>query len=156
MSRGQLSTELAEEVREQQIAYDRFHDAVAAYLGVNRTDLRCLDLLDLRGRQSAGDISQVTGLTTGAVTAMLDRLEKSGYVRRVRDPDDRRRVLVELTELARGRGWEIYQPFAAMAAPLFDRFTEDQLTAVRDFVRAGNAFYAEQIARVEALARKPR
>jgi DNA-binding MarR family transcriptional regulator len=155
VSREKLSAELSEGVREQQIAYDRFHDAVAAYLGVNRTDLRCLDLLDLRGKQSAGDISQVTGLTTGAVTAMLDRLEKSGYIQRLRDPADRRRVLVELTEVARERGWTVYEPFAAQATPLFDRFSDEQLVAVRDFIRAGNEFYAEQIARVEALARKP-
>jgi DNA-binding MarR family transcriptional regulator len=154
VSRAELSAELTEQVREQQIAYDRFHDAVAAYLGVNRTDLRCLDLIDLRGQQTAGEISQVTGLTTGAVTAMLDRLERAGYIQRARDPGDRRRVLVELTELARKRGADVYQPFAAQAGPMFGRFSDDQLATLRDFTRLGNEFYAEQIARVEALARE--
>lgn len=154
MSRAELSAELAKQVREQQIAYDRFHDAVAAYMGINRTDLRCLDLIDLRGRQTAGEISQVTGLTTGAITAMLDRLERAGYIQRVRDTGDRRRVLVELTELARKRGWEVYEPFAVQAGPMFGRFTDEQLATLRDFVRIGNEFYTEQIARVEALARE--
>jgi DNA-binding MarR family transcriptional regulator len=153
VSRAELSAELTEQVREQQIAYDRFHDAVAAYLGINRTDLRCLDLIDLRGKQTPGEISQVTGLTTGAVTAMLDRLERAGYIQRARDSSDRRRVLVELTDLARKRGAEVYQPFATQAGPMFARFSVDQLATLRDFVRIGNDFYAEQIARVEALAR---
>jgi len=156
VSRAELSAELAKQVREQQIAYDRFHDAVAAYMGINRTDLRCLDLIDLRGRQTAGEISQVTGLTTGAITAMLDRLERAGYIQRVRDTGDRRRVLVELTELARKRGWEVYEPFAVQAGPMFGRFTDEQLATLRDFVRIGNEFYTEQIARLEALARETR
>jgi DNA-binding MarR family transcriptional regulator len=156
-SRPEPSPSLVAEVmlaaRLQQIAYDRFHDAVAAYLGVNRSDLRCLDLLDLRGRQTAGDLAAETGLSTGAVTAMLDRLEKAGYVRRVRDVADRRRVLVEITELAAERIQVIYQPFAASAGPVFARFTQAQLTVVRDFILVGNDFYAIQTDRVESLGR---
>jgi hypothetical protein len=52
-------------VRQQQIAYDRFHDAVAAYLGLNRTDIRCLDIPDLTGRQTAGELAAGMGLSTG-------------------------------------------------------------------------------------------
>ena len=146
-----LIAEAGEEVRRQQVAYDRFHDAVAGYLKINRTDLRCLDLLDLRGPLSAGDLSEATGLSTGAVTVMLDRLERAGYVRRVRDPGDRRRVYVEPTELAAKYGTEIYAPLTAQAAPLYDRFTDDQLATVVDFLRTVNEFYGGQIARVEAL-----
>src|SRR5580698_4442982 len=84
-SRPDVVARLTTEVRLQQVAYDRFHDAVASYLGINRTDLRCIDLVDLRGGSlSAGDLAASTGLSTGAVTAMLDRLEKAGYLRRVR------------------------------------------------------------------------
>jgi DNA-binding MarR family transcriptional regulator len=151
--RPELIAEMVAEVRQQQIAYDRFHDAVAAYLGVNRTDLRCLDILDLAGRRTAGELAAEMGMSTGAVTALLDRVEKAGYVRRVRDPGDRRRVLAELTEQARQRGWEIYQPFTELTGPAFARFTAEQLATVRDFLQVGNAFYAEQTARVERLGR---
>jgi DNA-binding MarR family transcriptional regulator len=154
--RAGVIAELTGEVRQQQIAYDRFHDAVAAYLGVNRTDLRCLDILDLTGRRTAGELAAEMGMSTGAVTALLDRVEKAGYVRRVRDPGDRRRVLVELTERARERGWEIYQPFTELTGPGFARFTDEQLATVRDFLRLGNDFYAEQTARVERLSRDER
>jgi DNA-binding MarR family transcriptional regulator len=151
--RAGLIAEMVAAVRQQQIAYDRFHDAVAAYLGVNRTDLRCLDILDLTGRRAAGELAAEMGMSTGAVTALLDRMEKAGYIRRVRDPGDRRRVLVELTEQARERGWEIYQPFTELTGPAFARFTDEQLATVRDFLQVGNDFYAVQTARVEGLTR---
>ena len=151
--RAELIAALTAEVRQQQIAYDRFHDAVAAYLGVNRTDLRCLDILDLAGRRTAGELATEMGMSTGAVTALIDRLEKAGYVSRVRDPGDRRRVLVEPTELARQRGWEIYQPFTELTGPAFARFTDEQLATVRDFLQVGNDFYAVQTTRIEGLTR---
>lgn len=152
--RAELIMQTTLETRQQQIAYDRFHDAVADYLGINRTDLRCLDILDLRGDQTAGDLAREMGLSTGAVTAMLDRLEKAGYVRRLRDPEDRRRVLVATADLARERGREIYQPFEEVTVPMFARFTDEQLAIVRDFLKLGNDFYAVQTARVEELARR--
>ena len=154
-SRPELIAQTTAEVRAQQIAYDRFHAAVASYLGINRTDLRCLDILDLAGRQTAGELAAAMGMSTGAVTAMLDRREKTGYVHRVRDPADRRRVLVEPAELARERGWEVYQPFEEQTVPMFARFTEEQIAVVRDFLRIGNDFYDVQTARIVVLARQP-
>ena len=151
--RSTLSAQTTREVRRQQNAYDRFHDAVAGYLRVNRTDLRCLDLLDQHGRQTAGELAEATGLTTGAVTAMIDRLERAGYVQRLRDPGDRRRVLVEATELARKYAMQVYAPLAEQAAPLYDRFSEQQMLTILDFLRIVNDFYDTQIARVEALDR---
>jgi DNA-binding MarR family transcriptional regulator len=149
--RNELIAVASAEVRRQQAAYDRFHDAVADHLKVNRTDLRCLDLLDLRGRMTAGELSEATGLSTGAVTVMLDRLERAGYVLRVRDPGDRRRVYAEPTELAAKHAAEIYAPLTAQAAPLYDRFTEDQLATIADFLHTATEFYSGQTARVEAL-----
>jgi len=154
--RGELIAQVTVEARQQQIAYDRFHDAVADYLGINRTDLRCLDILDLAGQRTAGELATAMGLSTGAVTAMLDRLERAGYVRRLRDPADRRRVLVEPSELAAARGREIYQPFEELTGPLFARFSDEQLAVVRDFLRLGNDFYDVQTSRVEGLARRSR
>ena len=153
-SRLELIAQTTAEVRQQQIAYDRFHDAVAAYLGINRTDLRCLDILDLSGQQTAGELAVQMGMSTGAVTALLDRLEKTGYVRGMRDPADRRRVLVESAELARERGREIYQPFEEQTVPMFARFSREQLAVVRDFLRLGNDFYDVQTTRIEDLARR--
>src|SRR2546430_1487431 len=71
-----------------------FHQAVADRLGLHISDLRCLNILLETGSVPAGEIGERTGLTTGAVTRMVDRLERAGYVRREPDPTDRRRVIV--------------------------------------------------------------
>jgi DNA-binding MarR family transcriptional regulator len=68
---------------------------------------------------------------------MLDRLERAGYVRRVRDVDDRRRVFVEATELARRLAWEIYGPMGEMGAPVIARFSDDELRAIKEFLEDG-------------------
>ena len=98
--RRELIDAAAMAARLQQNAYDRFEDAVAGYFGVNRTAMRCLEVLDRLGQQTAGEIATQTGLTSGAVTAMLDRLERAGLVRRLADASDRRRVLVQMTDRA--------------------------------------------------------
>ena len=65
-------------------------------IGINATDLNCLNIVALTGHMSAGDLARQTGLSTASITGVLDRLEEGGFVRRVRDPHDRRRVIVEL------------------------------------------------------------
>src|SRR5215475_12408851 len=92
--RAELITAAALEARLHQNTYDRFEDAAAAYVGVNRTAMRCMEVLDRQGQATAGEIAVQTGLTSGAVTAMLDRLERVDLVQRLPDPSDRRRVLV--------------------------------------------------------------
>jgi DNA-binding MarR family transcriptional regulator len=74
-----------------------FHQAIADVLGLHITDHKGLDLIYRYGPMPAGRLSELTGLTTGAVTGIIDRLEKAGYVRRVNDPKDRRRTIIELT-----------------------------------------------------------
>lgn len=128
--------------------YDRFEDAAAEYFGVNRTAMRCMEVLDRVGQLTAGDIARETGLTSGAVTAMLDRLERVGYVRRLRDEADRRRVLVELTDKARQLAGEVYGPLADAMAE-FERYSDDELVLIRDFLRLGSATLIAHAARVE-------
>src|ERR1700749_3793347 len=98
--RERLYDELSGEVRANQRATDVVDELVSQLLGVNRTDARCLDILDERGSMSAGDLAEASRLTTGAITAVIDRLERAGLAQRVPDPADRRRVLVDLTPKA--------------------------------------------------------
>ena len=70
--------------------------AMAAALGINSTDLECLDLVMLRGKMTAGELAEMTGLTTGAITGVIDRLEKVHFVSRERDSTDRRKVFVDV------------------------------------------------------------
>src|SRR5919109_442954 len=94
---------------------DAFDDMVAERLGLNRTDLRCLDWL-FDGPKSAGQLAAATGLSSAATTTLLDRLERRGLVQRVRDTADRRKVLVEMTELGWQQTGEFYGPLAQHGA----------------------------------------
>ena len=151
-----LFDELIDEVRQSQNATQRFDEAVAHALGLNRTDMRCLDVIQREGRIPAGRLAEVTGLTTGAITTVLDRLERSGYARRVPDPGDRRRVLVELTPEVAAHAGKFYGEHAAQAERLYQRYTEAQLELLLGFVREGREFNERRAATVEAenLARE--
>src|SRR5262245_59996472 len=110
------------------------HQAVADRLGLHPTDHKCADLLCHGGPMAAGDLAERTGLTTGAVTAVIDRLEAAGYVRREADPSDRRRVIVRvIPSRLRGVG-RLFEPLAAAMAELFVRYTDRELATILDFM----------------------
>ncbi|HYT78461.1 MAG TPA: MarR family transcriptional regulator [Actinomycetota bacterium] len=123
--------------RATQNAADAVDDAVSELLGLNRTDLICLDVLDRLGTVTAGRLAVEARLTTGAVTRLLDRLEKAGYVRRVADRSDRRRVLIEATERARQVGYEAYGPIAEAVMASEHQFTREQLEGILEFLKLG-------------------
>ena len=81
---------VAGEMRLSGVTHDIADQVVADYLGLNRTDARCLDIIDRLERVSAGRLAGEAGLSTGAVTTVLDRLERAGYARRTHDPGARR------------------------------------------------------------------
>ena len=151
-TRADLIRDIGLEVRMSQNLTDAIDQSVCAILGINRTDARCIDIIERHGRVTAGDLAAESGLTTGAVTALLDRLERSGTVRRVRDPGDRRRVLVELTPDAQRTSNELYGPMAEAAASLLSRYSRDDLLLIRDFLRRGREMSTEQLARIQASA----
>lgn len=136
--RQALIQQLADEVRANQRATDVVDELVADIAGINRTDARCLDILEQHGRMSAGELARHSGLTTGAVTAVIDRLERAGYVQRLPDPTDRRRVLVEPTDAARELAWELMgKPMTEAAQPLIERYNGEQLELLLEFTRSG-------------------
>ena len=111
-----------------------FHQAVADMLGLYITDHKCLDLIYRFGAMPAGRIAELTGLTTGAVTGIIDRLEKAGYVRRANDPNDRRRTIVEPTRNKRlERKFElIFNPLRDRMHKLMSSYSDSQLTFLFD------------------------
>lgn len=136
--RARLYLELGAQVRAGQRATDVVDDLICQLLGVNRTDSRCLDILDEHGRMSAGDLAEASRLTTGAITAVIDRLEKAGYARRVPDPSDRRRVLVEPTEKAFEASVELMvAPMGELTKPMATRYSDEQLKQFIEFTREG-------------------
>jgi DNA-binding MarR family transcriptional regulator len=138
--RLQLIGELSDAVRANQRATDMVDEVAGQILGIGRSDGRCLDILDQVGSASAGELARQLGLTTGAVTAMVDRLERAGYVQRVADPEDRRRVLVEATPHARAMGWELFGPLSERSGPLLARYSDEQLELLIEFHRLGCEF----------------
>jgi DNA-binding MarR family transcriptional regulator len=135
------SQERATLVRELQRAMQRntmwtvlLHSATASKAGMNVTDAQCVNLLVLDGPMTPGGLAQVMGITTGgAITAVIDRLEKAGYVKRTRDPDDRRRVIVEPVPEAVASFARYFEPIARVTGEKFAAFSEDQLRLLLDF-----------------------
>ena len=136
------------------IAHLEPHDGcAAARLGVNLTDFRCLDLLSQGKPITAGELATQSGLTTGSVTALIDRLERSGYVRRGRDPQDRRRVVILPTRLAAETVWPLFQSIVETASAVLSRFTVSELQTILRFLETNRTAIREQL---KNLGGKPR
>lgn len=121
--------------REATRASAAMDEAVVAFMGINATDGRACDVLDQYGDLTAGDLAEHLGLTTGAVTTLIDRLERVGMVERVRDASDRRRVIVRATAASRDIFAAIYTPFRQAWVELGREFTEEEMRAARTFQR---------------------
>lgn len=128
---------LGEAVRTYQAAVDDFDREVAHVLHVNETDLRCLEIL-LQELPEAGpsELSERLGLTTGSTTALLDRLQKAGYLTRRPHPTDRRKSIVRATPEFRQRAHALMSPLVAEGRQMIaDSFTPEQIRTIVDFMR---------------------
>ena len=141
-------SEVREAFRLNGQAGDAMDQAAAEFLGIHRTDSRLLDVLQMKGRMSAGELAKAGQLGPGAVPAALDRLERAGYVRRVRDENDRRRVLVDITDQLEKLTWELYGPLAESGDAMLRDLTEEHLTIMRDVMREAARLQMEQADRV--------
>jgi DNA-binding MarR family transcriptional regulator len=153
MSREELEAAFGNAVRAYQTAVDNFDQAMADHIGLNRTDARCADLIDQAGGMTAGELAKAAGLTTGAVTAVIDRLEKAGIAQRVPDPSDRRRVRVEATP----KLWEVSEPLLgpllAESQPIIDDLSDAEITRFTEFMNRVIELQARHTERVRALKR---
>jgi DNA-binding MarR family transcriptional regulator len=122
-------------LRELGEAAGLLEQVVADRLGVARTDLVIASLLAVHGSRSAGQLADATGLTTGAVTGSLDRLERVGFARRSADPGDRRRVMVTLRTERLGPVFRLHEPLHQALLALDAELMPDQRAMVSDYVR---------------------
>ncbi|MFD0275958.1 MarR family transcriptional regulator [Kitasatospora sp. NPDC127111] len=140
--RPQATPEQALYAMDRMIALAQFgQQDIAARLGLNVTDLTCLGFVIEAALASeplaAGDLAERAQLTTGAVTGVLNRLEKAGYARREADPADRRRVRVVMEAGAQERVLQVYGPFYERIGGLFADYTPDEIAVLTDwFTRA--------------------
>jgi DNA-binding MarR family transcriptional regulator len=129
-----------------------FSQAVAERLGVHSTDIETVDLLHIMGPMTAGRLSEVTGLTTGATTRLIDRMERAGFARRRHDPSDRRRVVVEATMDNAGRVLPLFEPIARRMGELWSTYSTEQLDVMVDFFRKSNLVMSEENTRLRSQA----
>lgn len=141
MSRGKARTvllgELEEAMRRSSAQGVLYGQAVANVAGISNSDLECMDFLNLEGRATAGRLAEVTGLTTGAITGVVDRLEKAGYVRRERDDADRRKVFIVIVPEATAQIGQLYVPMQQAMQKLWSRYTDEELRLLLRFATDG-------------------
>jgi DNA-binding MarR family transcriptional regulator len=143
-TREELLAALDHQIRASSAVGVLFSHAVAARLGMNSSDLECLDIINLAGPVTAGTLASATGLTTGAITGVVDRLEAAGLARRERDAGDRRKVLVHTAPGAIEKILPLYGSLqAAMAAMLSDYDDAELALLVGFFARARAIMAAE-------------
>jgi DNA-binding MarR family transcriptional regulator len=161
-TRDDVLNEIGFQFRAMQTEFEDHDSAIAQLLGLNNTDMRVLDFLGRTGdptsfegaATTAGDLARASGLTTGAVTAVIDRLEKAGWVRRRPDPDDRRRVLVELTDKAVQMTIDIYGPLKDRGEEILSGYTVEQLELMLDALRASRQVTIQHTDEIRELMRK--
>ena len=144
-SRSELGQQLRAEIMGYLGAASEYDEGLAKKLKLSRTDMRCLDLVGRHGPLTAGQLAVESGLTTGAVTFILDRLEEAGMVARRRDTEDRRRVWVEIVPEAEERLQGLQQPVAEEMRQVAQRFKADELAVVRDFMRQAKEVFQRQV-----------
>lgn len=134
-SKTELISQLIAAYRANTSQESAFDALAAEKLGLSPTDLRCLDLVQASGGMTAGELATSSGLTTGAVTAVIDRLERAGYVRRNRDDSDRRKVNVEVTPRHYEEAGKVWQPLMEdWQKTLASRFTAQELRVITEFL----------------------
>lgn len=137
-SRADLLQSLAKQVRRYIASAILFNDQVAASIGLNSTDLQFLNLLEMGLASTPGDLARLSGLTTGGVTVVLDRLAKAGYVKRQPNPEDRRSILVRTVDARMRKFGPLYRSKAERLSAVLSRYDERELQLILDFFAAAN------------------
>lgn len=131
------------------------HQAIAQGFGLNATDTKCIDLIlsHPAGPVTAGQLSGMTGLTTGAITHILDRLEKRQIIERVRDLRDRRRIFVRVNPRSIEPLIPRYEAMGRAFADLADQYSDEQLQLICDYMERACAVAEQQLANMSAASR---
>ncbi|MFI9504350.1 MarR family winged helix-turn-helix transcriptional regulator [Nocardia sp. NPDC052566] len=147
-----LRARVGHESQALQAAVDNIDQAASVFLGINRTDLRCLEVL-MQGESTPGALAAELGLTSGSVTTMLDRLAKLDYVTRHPEPGDRRKTVIRITPEAMNRAMQIYGPIAEEGFGEISTYTAAELNLILDFLTRSRQLQERHRARIAALPR---
>ncbi|WP_207945998.1 MarR family transcriptional regulator [Actinomadura sp. 7K534] len=150
--RDRMAAELQDAMRRSTMFTVLLHHATASKAGMNVTDAQCVNALAMDGPQTPGRLARLMGITTGgAITAVIDRLEKAGYVRRTRDPDDRRRVIVELVAENAAQFSAYFEPMGRAFRERLAGCSDEQVAFLLDWFRRNNEAMPEVIAEIRKL-----
>lgn len=149
LSREQLLELFNEELRNFSTETIMFHQNVAERLGLNSTDHKCLDIILRNYPMTAGKLAEMTGFTTGTVTGVIDRLEKASYVYRDKDPNDRRRVIINVhLQKVEKEILPLFASFSQSMRELFEKYNDQEIKFLFDFVARSRAILHEESRKV--------
>ena len=134
LPRQELLTALEQAIRKVTAQSVLISQTIAARANMSSSDMECLDLLHIEGPTTPSYLASRIGLTTGAVTMLVDRLEQGGFVRRVPNPDDRRSVIIEALPAGSQELRPMFEPLARGMAELHDRYSAEELALVLDYL----------------------
>ena len=158
MTGAALPRQVAASLRALSTEIDRLDQVAADRYGLNRTDMRALDIVGQAGPLAPTALARQLGLTTGGVTTVLDRLERAGYIHRQPDPHDRRRQVVHATEATAARDQEVFGDLIHRTSKLLATYTNDQLQVIHDVLdrtRQLTADYTDTLGGDHAPAARP-
>ncbi|MGV9885919.1 MarR family winged helix-turn-helix transcriptional regulator [Streptomyces sp. NPDC003395] len=136
--RADLIAAIEDAVRDNGARGQLLHQAIAERFGLNPTDMKCVDLARSEPRLTAGRLAEITGMSTSATTAVLDRMEKAGFIERVRDPADRRRVIVVSTGRREQELAAAFAPLKDVMSAVLESYDDDQLALIAQFTQRVN------------------
>jgi DNA-binding MarR family transcriptional regulator len=129
--------------------------AISEITGIHTTDIRCLEFLSEVSFATAGDLAKITGLTTGAVTAVIDRLENAGFVKREADSNDRRKVIIRLIERCSNNIKPARDLFINQIPKLLSGYKTEELKLITDWNTKIAAAFLDEIEKLRASKRAP-
>src|SRR5205085_6354294 len=155
-ARVALLQELEEAMRRSSAQGVLYGQTVANVAGIANSDLECMDILYLEGRVTAGRLAEVTGLTTGAITGVVDRLEKAGLVRRERDENDRRKVFIAVVPENTAKIGRLYQNMQRAILKDWESYSDAELKLLLRFANQGYKTMLSATEELKAMMAAPK
>lgn len=143
-AREQTASSLIASIHKETRAATLFVHTISEITGIHPTDIKCLDFLSEVRSATAGDLAKITGLTTGAITAVIDRLEKAGFVKRETDKNDRRKIIIKLIAGNPNNLELVHDLFANQIPKLLSTYKTNELELITEWnTKIANVFYTE-------------
>jgi DNA-binding MarR family transcriptional regulator len=149
-----LVPSVIEGLRALSSAMDRLDEVAALRYGLNRTDMRALEILGRGGPSQPTELARALGFTTGGVTAVLDRLERAGYVRRRPDPTDRRRLVVAVTDKTTQRDRDVFGKLVRRTRSVVETYSDAELSLIGRFLEQVSEITARHATQVKGATTK--